>query len=153
MQRVQQYVCRQRGGGVHASRSVPTHATILINTLPTTEQECVLTGTLSCEEELTCINRYIENNDWSLHIYVYGRNCSDTTVLAKYNRLRQYGFTHVHMYVGGLFEWLLLQELLGSDVCRTTTRPPNLLHFSSNATGVGNTTSEMDADQNAKEPR
>ena len=37
----------------------------------------------------------------------------DLKVIEKYNQLKKLGFSNVHIYFGGLFEWLLLREIYG----------------------------------------
>jgi hypothetical protein len=61
---------------------------------------------------------------------VYGKHAVDDSVEKKYDQLKYLGFSHVYVYSGGLFEWLLLQDIF--DVSNfPTTNPPskNLLQY------------------------
>ena len=94
---------------------------ILINTLPIGEQNCLIPNTISCDEETKIINAMLnENNMSSKKIVVYGRNWSDPTVRTKHKQLTSLGFKIV-VYVGGIFEWVCLQEIFGDDVYPTTS--------------------------------
>jgi hypothetical protein len=39
----------------------------------------------------------------------------DLSVYKKYAQLKSLGFTNVSIYMGGLFEWALLQEVYGTN--------------------------------------
>jgi hypothetical protein len=105
---------------------VENHAfTWLINTLPITEQDCLLEGTINAEEEERMLNNYIarvNKNDKGITptICIYGRNSRDKSVLRKANVLVSFGFC-VCIYSGGLCEWILLQKAFGADRFRTTS--------------------------------
>ena len=47
-------------------------------------------------------------------IIVYGLHHTDLSVVQKYNQLKKLGFKNVHIYFGGMYEWLLLQEVFGT---------------------------------------
>jgi hypothetical protein len=97
---------------------------ILISTLLSTAQECVIHGTKSPEEEERLINDLLEKQTDVNIIIVYGKNDRDTTVTKKIEQLKSLGLLgriKVKVYVGGLFEWLLLQEIYGSELFKTTT--------------------------------
>jgi hypothetical protein len=47
----------------------------------------------------------------SVSIVIYGKNSCDHTVNAKYKQIKRYGFSHVYIYQGGLFEYLLLNDI------------------------------------------
>lgn len=101
---------------------------VLISTMPTHET-CLIFGTtpFSFEEEL--INNLMTKKKKDVLILVYGRNTNDESVLAKYKQLQSLGFTNVHVYLGGMFEWLLLQEVYGSVNFQTTTKELDLLKY------------------------
>ena len=65
-------------------------------------------------------------------IIVYGRNTNDETIYKKYQQLTQLGFAHVYLFMGGLFEWLLLQDIYGSDMFPTTSPQLDLLKYKPN---------------------
>ena len=85
---------------------------ILINTLPSSEQQCLIRGTISCSDEENIINSHLNKN---LGIVIYGKNSNENKVYEKYGQLIDLGFTKIYIYVGGLFEWLLLQDIYGED--------------------------------------
>ena len=107
----------------------------LINTLPIMEQECLIQGTLSFDKEETVINQWIENNVMNINIILYGKHSADESVQKKRKQMTSLGFTHLYVYSGGLFEWLLLQDIYGKDEFPTTSpcldllkyRPPQIL--------------------------
>ena len=39
------------------------------------------------------------------------------------------GFTNIALYLGGLFEWLLLQDIFGFDNFPTTTKTIDILKY------------------------
>ena len=67
----------------------------------------------------------------SVTIIIYGENNLDLTVYSKYNQLINYGFANVKIFVGGMFEWMLLQEVYGSDLFPTTSCELDILKFAS----------------------
>ena len=96
---------------------------IVINTLPNGEQEYLIKGTVSCDQEEMLINKYIKLSPQT-KIIVYGKNDTDETVIAKCTQLTAIGFPHVYAYMGGLFEWSLLQDIYGIDLFETTSFLP-----------------------------
>ena len=92
---------------------------IIINTLDYNDQKCLIKNTLLPDKEITCINEYI-NRDKSIKIVIYGENCTDNKLIKKYNQLLKLGFKNIYVYIGGLFEWLLLQDIYGFDDFPTT---------------------------------
>lgn len=101
---------------------------ILINTLPSSEQTCLISGSLMMETEEQTINTLLQNNHHNQLIIIYGKNNCDRKVDEKYAQLVNLGFTQVYMYHGGLFEWLLLQDIYGSDFT-TTSKIRDLLLY------------------------
>lgn len=94
---------------------------IIINTLPVNKQSCLISGTIHADDETVMLNKYLKENV-SVKVIVYGENSADPRMEAKYNQLRSLGFFHVYLYTGGLFEWLLLQDIYGDDMFKTTTK-------------------------------
>ncbi len=104
--------------------------TYLINTLKNNEQNCLICNTVSCVDEETIINEMIENhNQNETIIIVYGKNTNDTSVEKKYNQLKKLGFEKVYIYKGGMFEWLLLQDIYGFDEFQTNTTIIDILKY------------------------
>tara|TARA_B110001450_G_scaffold939_3_gene1079 strand:- start:5248 stop:5664 length:417 start_codon:yes stop_codon:yes gene_type:complete len=101
---------------------------MIINTLENSNQECLIKNTLSPEEEINTLNNYLKN-DKNVNILIYGENCCDTKVIDKYNQLYKLGFSNIYIYIGGLFEWLLLQDIYGDDEFPTTTKIIDILKY------------------------
>jgi len=87
---------------------------VVINTLPHDDQQCVIHSTLSVEQEGKVINELLLRARGT-RIVVYGRNDNDESVHIKASQLQKLGFRYVYIYPGGMFEWLLLQEIYGSE--------------------------------------
>ena len=101
---------------------------LLINTLPNSEQQCLITNTILADREEELINSYFNSNR-GIRIVVYGKNCNDESVRIKCNKLATMGFYNLYCYNGGLFEWLLLQDIYGFDLFPTTKKELDLLKF------------------------
>ena len=67
----------------------------------------------------SCISGNAANCD-TVTIVVYGKNATDVSVYKKYEQLVKHGIANVRIYVGGMFEWLLLQDIYGQDLFPTT---------------------------------
>jgi rhodanese-related sulfurtransferase len=104
---------------------------LLMNTLPLSEQLCLISNTLTPQKEEILMNRYLNSNK-NIRIIIYGRNSNDETIYKKYNQLVSLGFTNVYLYLGGLFEWLLLQDIYGFDDFPTTSRQLDILKYKPN---------------------
>jgi hypothetical protein len=106
---------------------------IIINTLPNTEQDCLIKHTLSYEKEESTINELLANYDFNnKKIIVYGKNSSDETAEKKYSQLRTLGFSELYLYTGGLFEWMLLQDIYGNAEFPTTKKVLDILKYKGN---------------------
>lgn len=106
-------------------KAISSGKSIIINTLPNTDQHCLIVGTILASEEETQINNLLVSNK-KIQLIVYGKNCYDNGVLKKANQLKTLGFETVCIYGGGLFEWLLLQDVYGKLEFRTTTGTKNV---------------------------
>ena len=104
---------------------------LIINTLPLSEQQCLIINTSLPTEEEVIINKYLKENK-SIRIIIYGKNCNDDTVNKKYQQLYSLGFYNIFIYLGGMFEWLLLQDIYGKDLFPTTSKELDLLKYKSN---------------------
>jgi rhodanese-related sulfurtransferase len=104
---------------------------ILINTLNETEQECLLPNTISPEKEILIINSLLSKQSKNIKIIIYGKNCNDEKIYKKYNQLQNLGFYNCYIYTGGLFEWLLLQDIYGDKEFPTTKKELDILKFKS----------------------
>ena len=87
---------------------------ILINTLPLNRQSYLIQGTIPGIYESERINDYLYKNK-KIEIIIYGLDHQDLSVYKKYAQLKSLGFVNVYIYMGGLFEWALLQEVYGSN--------------------------------------
>ena len=101
---------------------------LLINTISEIDQGCLIPSTIGILQEEMLINKYIRANK-SVKIIFYGRNANDETIYKKYQQLFGLGFTNVYVYIGGLFEWLLLQDIYGTDEFPTTTIQRDILKY------------------------
>ncbi len=101
---------------------------LIINTLPLNEQQCLIIGTTDANLEEQTINEYLKNNT-NIRIIIYGKNCNDETTEKKYTQLTNIGFYNIYLYNGGLFEWLLLQDIYGNDIFPTTKKELDILKF------------------------
>ena len=103
---------------------------ILINTLSAENQGCLIVGTLVSTIEENVINHIIEQEDIDKCVIIlYGKHSADDSVNTKADQLQNLGFTHVYIYAGGIFEWLLLQDIYGSGEFPTTTVCKDILRF------------------------
>lgn len=107
---------------------------ILINTLNDTEQTCLLPNTTNINEEEELINRLIKNGNKNVKIIIYGKNCNDDKLYKKYSQLTSLGFYNVYIYTGGIFEWLMLQDIYGTSEFPTTKKELDLLRYKPNKT-------------------
>ena len=105
---------------------------LLINTLSETEQDCLILNTMNIKNEENIINSCIKNGRKDIKIIIYGKNCNDENIYKKYNQLTSLGFYNVYVYVGGLFEWLMLQDIYGENEFNTTTKQLDILKYKPN---------------------
>ena len=101
---------------------------IIINTLAENKQPCLICGTLDMKNEEEILNTYLKSNK-SIKIIVYGMNSQYTSVNKKYEQLISLGFYNVFIYNGGLFEWLLLQDIYGKELFLTTSQERDILKY------------------------
>ena len=87
---------------------------ILMNTLPLNKQSYLIKGTLPALDESQRINEYLQKNK-KIEIIIYGLDYQDASVSKKFIQLKTLGFENVFVYMGGIFEWALLQEIYGSN--------------------------------------
>ena len=101
---------------------------IIINMLPTNNQECLLPSTIDFKQEEHIINHFLKNNK-DKNIIIYGKNVNDMTVYDKYEQLVKLGFINVYIYSGGMFEWLCLQDIYSSELFPTTKKELDILKY------------------------
>jgi len=102
---------------------------IIINTMSNSEQDCLIKYTVPCQMEEKIVNELIVNCDFRKKIVVYGKNTMDDSVEKKYKQLRGFGFMDVYLYVGGMFEWMLLQDIYGKEEFPTTSKVLDILRY------------------------
>jgi len=101
---------------------------VLINTLPNDLQNCLIYRTIEANQEVEIINELIKNNK-KKEIIIYGKNSADMLLFNKYKQLLKLGFIHISVYTGGLFEWLLLQDIYGNELFKTTSDVLDILKY------------------------
>ena len=101
---------------------------LLINTLDSSRQNILIKNTLPIDKEEELINELIKSNQ-NVNIIVYDENANAPNLMKKYNQLVGLGFINVFIYPGGLFEWLLLQDIYGYDNFPTTSQERDILKF------------------------
>ena len=102
--------------------------TLIINTFDAYQQHCLIVGTLNIEMEIEILNIQLKKNN-DVRIIIYGMNATDKTCITKYEQLLKLGFWNVYIYTGGLFEWLLLQDVYGNELFPTTSTKVDLLKY------------------------
>ena len=101
---------------------------LIINTLPDNNQGCLILNSVNCNNEVETINSLLNENK-SKKIIIYGKNCNDETIYNKIGQLFDLGFTRVLLYPGGLFEWLLLQDIYGNELFPTTSNELDIIKY------------------------
>jgi hypothetical protein len=102
----------------------------IINTLPLNSQDCLIHSTISYLVEEKTINDLISSyHSTKTRIIVYGQNAQDDSGEKKVAQLIQLGLENVSLYSGGLFEWILLQDIYGQTQFPTTTTVVDILRF------------------------
>lgn len=103
---------------------------VIINTMQSTNQQCLIKNTISYQTEENLVNEYINNYDFNSKTFiVYGENTNDERIETKYSQLTGLGFGNVYIYRGGMFEWLLLQDIYGPNEFPTTSKLLDILKY------------------------
>tara|TARA_B100001093_G_C25988618_1_gene660490 strand:- start:5 stop:430 length:426 start_codon:yes stop_codon:yes gene_type:complete len=108
------------------------HEYILISTLGPSLQNCLIKETIPLEKEEALINELIQQKKMSKAIVIYGKNANDESIYNKYDQLIKLGFSNVFLYCGGMFEWLMLQDIFGDDIFLTNKKELDFLKYKSN---------------------
>jgi len=101
---------------------------LIINTLSEGEQDCLILNTIHSSKEEQIMNHYIQHNK-QIHIIVYGKNSNDEKIYKKYQQLLSLGFANVYIYMGGLFEWLMMQDIFGFEEFPSTINQLDFLKY------------------------
>jgi hypothetical protein len=114
---------------IYSIRQQPA-TTLLINTLPPENQDCLILTTLSYDlEERTINDLLVQGKQRERRIILYGTSSADAKPDEKYKQLLGLGFPEVYVYSGGLFEWMLLQDIYGLDEFPTTKKVLDILKW------------------------
>jgi 23S rRNA pseudoU1915 N3-methylase RlmH len=105
---------------------------LLINTLSESEQDCIIAQTISAKREEEIVNNCIQRGKKDIKVVIYGKNCNDEKIYSKYNQMLSLGFYNVFVYAGGMFEWLMLQDIYGENDFPTTKKQLDILKYKPN---------------------
>ena len=93
-------------------------------------QSCLIQNTIAIQEEEEIINGVLYDTfPKSTTIIIYGTNSNDESIYSKYDQLVKLGIKNVFIYTGGMFEWLLLQDIYGRDLFPTTSRELDIIKY------------------------
>jgi hypothetical protein len=107
-----------------------TNKYAIITTITGTINTSLIQGTLPIETEETVINSFLNSGKYKdINIIVYGLNCNDLSIYNKVKQLKSLGINNVFVYIGGIFEWLLLQDIYGTSHFPTTCVEKDLLKY------------------------
>ena len=101
---------------------------LIINTLSSNNQACLLPNTIYFKQEEAIINQLLTSGI-EKRIIIYGKNVNDMSVYDKYEQLIKLGFRNVYIYPGGLFEWLCLQDIYSSELFPTSKKELDILKY------------------------
>jgi hypothetical protein len=102
---------------------------IIINTLNENDQDCLIYNSFTAQQESEKINELLTMGIVTNPIIIYGKNSNDESINAKYKQLSSFGFTNLYIYPGGMFEWLLLQDVYGFTEFPTTKHVLDILKY------------------------
>jgi hypothetical protein len=105
---------------------------LLINTLLTSEQNCLIVNTININNEENIVNTCIKKGMKDIKIIIYGKNSNDEKLYNKYSQLTSLGFHNIYIYMGGMFEWLMLQDIYGENEFPTTKKELDILKYKPN---------------------
>jgi rhodanese-related sulfurtransferase len=106
------------------------HQILIINTLPDDKQDVLIRGTIPAVREVETINQFISKKEQTrTNIMVYGENSNCEKLEKKANDLVKLGFARVYIYIGGMFEWMLLRDIYGEEDFPITRDELDILKF------------------------
>jgi rhodanese-related sulfurtransferase len=106
-------------------QAVQQGAALLINVLHQDDQAVLIAGTVKPCDEVEAVNDALRRK---FPIIVYGRHANDLAAEAKCAQLASLG-SRPYLYAGGLFEWLLLQDVFGAEQFPTTGTKLDILEY------------------------
>jgi hypothetical protein len=89
------------------------------------DSDLLIAGTVPIAGEIAAVELAIATKR---PVIIYGTNAHDDRIYAKYDQIAKLGGVG-KVYIGGLFEWLLLQDIYGVDKFPTTSRTLDLYKF------------------------
>ena len=123
------YQSMKKIGFEDVQKAIHSDDFLIINTLPVGEQGCLIKNTFPIEREEQKINDLLNQYHLKQKILLYGKNAADPSTEKKHKQLIGLGFTEICVYSGGLFEWLLLQDIFGEREFPTTRKELDLLKY------------------------
>lgn len=109
---------------------------ILLHSLESSNEKLLIKNSIPANQEEELINSIIENTNSTYkmentYIFIYGKNNDDNKPYTKYDKLIQHGFSreNIFIYSGGLFEWLLLQDIYTFELFPTNIRVDDFLGY------------------------
>ena len=108
---------------------IENNSIYLIHTFQINEENCLIDKSIHSQQEEHIINQLLKTTNKSENIIIYGKNSSDETIIKKYNQFMQLGFKNIYVYPGGMFEWLLLQDIYGKELFPTTNEENDILKY------------------------
>jgi hypothetical protein len=92
----------------------------------------LIVNTININNEENIVNTCIKKGVKDIKIIIYGKNSNDEKLYNKYCQLTSLGFYNVYIYMGGLFEWLMLQDIYGEKEFQTTKKELDILKYKPN---------------------
>lgn len=99
---------------------------LLINTLKEDMQHCLIINTIPAKQEVSAVEKALRDNK---PFVIYGMHHYDSTLLRKYQQLKNLGAGIIYVYGGGMFEWLLLQDIYGDEEFPTSGKELDILKY------------------------
>ena len=99
---------------------------LLINTLKEDMQHCLIINTIPAKQEVSAVEKALKDNK---PFVIYGMHHYDSTLLRKYQQLKNLGAGIIYVYGGGMFEWLLLQDIYGDEEFPTSGKELDILKY------------------------
>ena len=99
---------------------------VVINTLKEDMQHCLIENTILAKNEVSAVEKALKE---SKPFVIYGMHYYDASLLRKYQQLKNLGVEFIYVYGGGMFEWLLLQDIYGKDQFPTNGRELDILKY------------------------
>ena len=99
---------------------------ILINTLKEEMQHCLILNTIHAKQEVSVVEKALRENK---PFVIYGMHHYDASLVRKYQQLKKLGAVLIYVYGGGMFEWLLLQDIYGNELFTTSGKELSLIHI------------------------